>query len=48
MRVLIDATAVPADCGGVGRYVDELVPALVRIGAQVAAVVQERDIDALR
>ena len=25
-RVLVDATAVPADRGGVGRYVDELLP----------------------
>lgn len=48
MRVLIDATPVPPDRGGVGRYVDELVPALVRIGADVAAVVQSRDLDLLR
>lgn len=27
-RVLFDATAVPADRGGVGRYVDELLPEL--------------------
>ncbi|MDX6219094.1 MAG: hypothetical protein QOJ48_2306, partial [Frankiales bacterium] len=27
-RVLVDATAVPADRGGVGRYVDGLVTAL--------------------
>jgi glycosyltransferase involved in cell wall biosynthesis len=46
-RVLIDATPVPVDRGGVGRYVDELVPALVRAGADVAAVVQERDREAL-
>jgi len=31
-RVLVDATAVPADRGGVGRYVDGLIAALgVRI-----------------
>ncbi|HEY0119824.1 MAG TPA: glycosyltransferase family 1 protein [Cellulomonas sp.] len=48
MRVLIDATPVPADRGGVGRYVDELVPALVRIGVDVAAAVQSRDAAALR
>lgn len=35
MRVLLDATAVPDDRGGVGRYVDELVPALVRAGVDV-------------
>jgi len=43
MRVLIDATPVPADRGGVGRYVDELVPALIRAGVDVVAVVQGRD-----
>ena len=48
MRVLIDATSVPADRGGVGRYIEELVPALVLIGADVAAVVQPRDLLALR
>lgn len=34
-RVLLDATAVPADRGGVGRYVDALVPALVRSGVEL-------------
>ncbi|MCZ2816411.1 glycosyltransferase family 4 protein [Modestobacter sp. VKM Ac-2984] len=42
-RVLVDATAVPADRGGVGRYVDELLPALVAAGGDVAVVCQERD-----
>ncbi|MGX7680709.1 glycosyltransferase family 4 protein [Jatrophihabitans sp. DSM 45814] len=28
MRVLLDATAIPADRGGVGRYLDGLIPAL--------------------
>jgi glycosyltransferase involved in cell wall biosynthesis len=32
-RVLIDATAVPSDRGGVGRYVDSLVAALAKDGA---------------
>lgn len=27
-RVLVDATAIPADRGGVGRYLDELVAQL--------------------
>lgn len=45
MRVLIDATAVPADRGGVGRYVDELVPELVAEGVELALVVQRRDVD---
>jgi glycosyltransferase involved in cell wall biosynthesis len=42
-RVLLDATAVPPDRGGVGRYVDELAPALVQEGADLVLVVQERD-----
>lgn len=45
MRVLIDATAVPADRGGVGRYVDELVPQLDRQGADLVLAVQVRDVD---
>ena len=28
VRVLLDGTAIPADLGGVGRYVDDLVPEL--------------------
>lgn len=42
-RVLVDATAVPADRGGVGRYVDELLPRLVSEGGNVVVVCQERD-----
>ncbi|WP_250442525.1 glycosyltransferase family 1 protein [Actinotalea sp. C106] len=42
-RVLVDATAIPADRGGVGRYVDELLPALGRAGADLVVVCQERD-----
>ena len=26
VHVLMDATAIPANLGGVGRYVDDLVP----------------------
>ena len=33
-RVLLDATAVPADRGGVGRYVDGLISALAAAGAR--------------
>lgn len=44
MRVLIDATAVPADRGGVGRYVDELVPQLDALGADLVLAVQARDV----
>ena len=41
--VLIDATAVPADRGGVGRYVDSLAQALDQDGAPVTVVCQPRD-----
>jgi glycosyltransferase involved in cell wall biosynthesis len=42
-HVLIDATAVPADRGGVGRYVDSLVAALDADGARISVVCQPRD-----
>lgn len=42
-RVLVDATAVPADRGGVGRYVDSLVAALDADGARISVVCQGRD-----
>lgn len=44
MRVLVDATAIPADRGGVGRYVDELVAALGRQGVDLVVAVQARDV----
>jgi glycosyltransferase involved in cell wall biosynthesis len=44
LRVLVDATALPADRRGVGRYVDELVAALARLGASVAVAAQPRDV----
>jgi glycosyltransferase involved in cell wall biosynthesis len=42
-RVLVDATAVPENRGGVGRYVDQLLPALAGLGADLAVVCQGRD-----
>ncbi|MCU1622766.1 MAG: glycosyl transferase, group 1 [Frankiales bacterium] len=42
-RVLVDATAVPADRGGVGRYVDGLVSALADVGADLAIASQRAD-----
>ena len=42
-RVLLDATAVPADRGGVGRYVDGLVGALGSIGRSMVVVCQRSD-----
>jgi glycosyltransferase involved in cell wall biosynthesis len=41
--VLVDATSVPADRGGVGRYVDGLLGALDRSGADLAVVCQRTD-----
>lgn len=45
MRVLLDATAVPANRGGVGRYVDELAPELANAGLDLVMAVQERDVE---
>ena len=42
-RVLVDATAVPADRGGVGRYVDGLVGALDVADVSLALVCQRSD-----
>ncbi len=42
-RVLLDATAVPADRGGLGRYVDGLLTALAALDADVAVVCQRVD-----
>lgn len=43
VRVLIDATALPQNRGGVGRYVDELVTRLPSLGADVHVAAQPRD-----
>lgn len=43
VRVLLDATAVPADRGGVGRYVDSLVPALARAGVDIRVACRPGD-----
>ncbi|MGD0683781.1 MAG: glycosyltransferase family 1 protein [Streptosporangiaceae bacterium] len=42
-RVLVDATAVPADRGAVGRYVDGLMSALEAAGADLAVACQRAD-----
>jgi glycosyltransferase involved in cell wall biosynthesis len=46
--VLLDATAVPADRGGVGRYVDGLVGALARTQAELSLVCQRLDAERYR
>jgi glycosyltransferase involved in cell wall biosynthesis len=42
-RVLLDATSVPADRGGVGRYVDGLICALRAAGLDLAVAAQRAD-----
>ncbi len=44
-RVLLDATAIPQQRGGVGRYVDNLAHALDEAGAALSVVCQRRDAD---
>lgn len=41
--ILLDATAIPANLGGVGRYVEEFARALDRSGARLSLVCQRRD-----
>jgi len=41
LRLLLDATAIPADLRGVGRYLDSLVPALVQAGVAVTVLAQQ-------
>lgn len=43
MRVLFDATSIPVDRGGVGRYVDCLLPALAAVGTDLVVVCQQHD-----
>lgn len=44
-RILVDATAVPENRGGVGRYVDQLLPALEAHGADLIIACQNRDVE---
>ena len=44
-RVLVDATSVPADRGGVGRYVDGLLGALARTDLDLIVVCQRTDVE---
>jgi glycosyltransferase involved in cell wall biosynthesis len=47
-RVLVDATAVPADRGGVGRYVDSLVAALDATAVDLSVACQPADVEHYR
>jgi glycosyltransferase involved in cell wall biosynthesis len=44
-RILVDATAVPADRGALGRYVDGLIAALYAAGADLAVACQRSDME---
>ena len=46
--VLIDATSVPPDRGGVGRYLDGIIPALAAHGASVSVICKPDDADHFR
>jgi glycosyltransferase involved in cell wall biosynthesis len=39
----LDGTAIPANLGGVGRYIDDLAPELVNAGVNLSIAVKERD-----
>jgi glycosyltransferase involved in cell wall biosynthesis len=43
LHVLVDATAIPADRGGVGRYLQHLLPALAGEDLRLTVVAQETD-----
>ena len=44
-HVLVDASAIPANRGGVGRNLEYLIPALDRLGVRLTVVAQARDVD---
>ena len=48
LRVLVDTTAIPRDRGGVGRYLDGVLPALGRLDVQLVLVAQPHDVDGFR
>ncbi|WP_294177986.1 glycosyltransferase family 1 protein [uncultured Schumannella sp.] len=43
--VLVDATSLPANLGGVGRYLEKLIPELAGTDWNVVVAVQPRDVD---
>jgi glycosyltransferase involved in cell wall biosynthesis len=45
VRLLVDASALPPNRGGVGRYVDELVARLPGLGVDTHVVSQPRDVE---
>jgi glycosyltransferase involved in cell wall biosynthesis len=47
-RILIDATAIPRSRGGVGRYLQFLIPALDAAGASLTVIAQAHDAEWMR
>jgi glycosyltransferase involved in cell wall biosynthesis len=45
LRVLVDVTAIPSDRGGVGRYLEGLLPALGTRDVQLVLAAQPHDVD---
>jgi glycosyltransferase involved in cell wall biosynthesis len=45
LRVLVDVTAIPRDRGGVGRYLDGILPALGGLDVELVLVAQRHDVE---
>jgi len=43
-HILVDATAIPRNRGGVGRYLEHLIPALDRLDVRLSVVCQGHDV----
>ncbi|MCZ2823788.1 MULTISPECIES: glycosyltransferase family 4 protein [unclassified Modestobacter] len=48
VRVLVDVTAIPQDRGGVGRYLDGVLPALGQLDVDLVLVAQAHDVAGFR
>jgi glycosyltransferase involved in cell wall biosynthesis len=48
LRLLVDVTAIPQDRGGVGRYLDGVLPALGNLDVDLVLVAQPHDVDGFR
>jgi glycosyltransferase involved in cell wall biosynthesis len=48
LRVLVDVTAIPSDRGGVGRYLDGVLPALGAQDVELVLAAQPHDVDGFR
>ncbi|TFV83261.1 glycosyltransferase family 1 protein [Blastococcus sp. CT_GayMR20] len=45
LRVLVDVTAIPQDRGGVGRYLDGVLPPLAALAVDLVLVAQPHDVE---